>query len=661
MADSIEGGPAARQWRHAVENDSGSEISDTSSAHSVVDSLDLSASLPYWLALLRSCAMEYVEDMDRQLYAMLYDCKSGKAKYAPFTVALTQMDVACHAMFQYSAKCIPMGGAAALSQLSSRCDFVSQINALAADWERRARTFHPGVFAAQAHPLRKMQLPALTLPSFSTASWDTGDVSRWMRALQTLPTEFSEQIWHLSETTALWSGEMHRRLEQFPETRAHWWGDMRRRLELFRESVSSTALEPLWAPSRQLAHEAQALPARIAALEYPGSDLVLRFEETLETVSSRSRARAADLVQRANTAVHEVEETLYRAALQLANGGRELIHYQKLPTVWRNNDLILTGYRFIPLDNWSRLLRSIFEIHNETGNIHTHLGGLVLIALLFWFTAALDPLTTPVDRAIQTVYLIAAAKCLVCSVSWHVMMGCADKAWFQCFACIDYTGISWLVAASLLTLVYNGFYCQPFLAGLYALGAFALGLTMAILPWAPWFDDPKNRSVRISLFIFMALMGLVPFTHGALLHGVRPMAAFFQPVVPSLLSYVVGVFVYALRLPERFAPGRFDIVGHSHQLWHVAIVLAIGFHYRAIMKFHEHRFGYSCATRVGAPETHMLAAHLPGQVWGALSHGTTAFFSGAQNTLVRAPGALVEAAKQAFLMIQFGQDRGSMR
>jgi adiponectin receptor len=33
-----------------------------------------------------------------------------------------------------------------------------------------------------------------------------------------------------------------------------------------------------------------------------------------------------------------------------------------------------------------------------------------------------------------------------------------------------------------------------------------------------------------------------------------------------------GVVVYVLRWPERRWPGRFDIVGQSHQLWHVFIL-----------------------------------------------------------------------------------------
>jgi hypothetical protein len=45
----------------------------------------------------------------------------------------------------------------------------------------------------------------------------------------------------------------------------------------------------------------------------------------------------------------------------------------------------------------------------------------------------------------------------------------------------------------------------------------------------------------------------------------------------------LGAVTYACRIPERWYPGKFDIMGHSHQLWHAAVVLAAWVHYCAMM------------------------------------------------------------------------------
>lgn len=44
----------------------------------------------------------------------------------------------------------------------------------------------------------------------------------------------------------------------------------------------------------------------------------------------------------------------------------------------------------------------------------------------------------------------------------------------------------------------------------------------------------------------------------------------FHPL--RLASYALGFCIYASKVPERFAPGYFDYLLASHQLWHVMVV-----------------------------------------------------------------------------------------
>lgn len=513
--------PSERRAPRTEESDNAS-WSDTGSAYSVIDSLDLAPSLPYWFAYVRARMGEYVEDIERLLHTNHTHPRGLHVPLGPMEAGLEAAYGRLASIVRESPR---VHGIDWLDKMPSRQDLMARFHALILDWERRASTFHPTLFAKET---------------------------------RIIPNTYAE-----------WASRVPARAHHLTE-------EVQKTVATLRSHMPQISM-----PSRP----ALGLPDRILP-----PDLLERFERKLEMIGQQGRTAGAQIAH----AMHDVEDALYHTALQLAQGGRKLITYHSLPELWRNNDYIITGYRFIPVKSWKQLLLSIFQLHNETGNIHTHVGGLILVAALFWFTGILDHQTTAIDRGIQTLYLLAAAKCLICSVSWHVMAGCSDLDWFLCFACIDYTGISWLVAASLETLVYNGFYCQPKIIAAYTVGIIALGMTMAVLPWAPWFNDIRFRTVRILLFILMAFMGVVPFVHGAFLHGSGPMAKFFSPIIPSIFSYLIGVVLYAFRFPERLAPGRFDLIGHSHQLWHVAIVLAILFHYRAILRFHESRFEYSC-------------------------------------------------------------------
>jgi len=50
------------------------------------------------------------------------------------------------------------------------------------------------------------------------------------------------------------------------------------------------------------------------------------------------------------------------------------------------------------------------------------------------------------------------------------------------------------------------------------------------------------------------------------------------------LLYIAGAGIYAARVPERFAPGKFDLLGASHQVFHCLVVAAAGSHLVGLVK-----------------------------------------------------------------------------
>lgn len=52
-----------------------------------------------------------------------------------------------------------------------------------------------------------------------------------------------------------------------------------------------------------------------------------------------------------------------------------------------------------------------------------------------------------------------------------------------------------------------------------------------------------------------------------------------QVLVPRVagMYFLVGLafFFYITRIPERFFNGKVDYLGHSHNLWHIIIVIAL--------------------------------------------------------------------------------------
>jgi adiponectin receptor len=83
--------------------------------------------------------------------------------------------------------------------------------------------------------------------------------------------------------------------------------------------------------------------------------------------------------------------------------------------------------------------------------------------------------------------------------------------------------------------------------------------------------------------------------HKLLLYGGRQEAvvtAGFEALMGTL--YGLGAAVYALRVPERWFPGRFDLVGHSHQLFHLFVIAGAYAHYLGGVEYLRWRDAEKC-------------------------------------------------------------------
>ncbi|KAI2619411.1 HlyIII-domain-containing protein [Hypomontagnella submonticulosa] len=305
----------------------------------------------------------------------------------------------------------------------------------------------------------------------------------------------------------------------------------------------------------------------------------------------RARGVMDDGLERAWRAAESVEEHIQRAIARARENG--LIKYEELPVPWRINPHILSGYRF----NESKIgcVRSMFGVSNEMVNIWSHALGLLLIlsiAFYFYPMSADFSLYTKTDVFIAAIFFFAACKCLVCSTIWHTMNCVADQTLMERFACIDYTGISMLIAASIMTTEYTAFYCEPISRWTYITATAVLGIAGTILPWHPKFNASDMAWLRVGFFVGLGATGFMPVFQIILTRGPEWAFEFYagSNLLKSLAVYVIGACVYASKVPERWFPGAFDYCGNAHNLWHFAVLGGILYHYVAMQEFFSGAF-----------------------------------------------------------------------
>lgn len=317
------------------------------------------------------------------------------------------------------------------------------------------------------------------------------------------------------------------------------------------------------------------------------------FIDESRRVMDEGIERALEVVdesfERAKKAAETLEDHIQRAIANSRQNG--LLSYEELPVPWRINPHIIRGYRFS--ETKAACFRSMFRLSNELVNIWSHGLGIVVvlsIALYFYPTSVNFHLSTKTDVFIAAVFFFAACQCLVCSTIWHTMNSIADAELISSLACVDYTGISLLVAASIMTSEYTAFYCEPVSRWVYMSMTALLGIGGVILPWHPFFNRADMAWARVAFYVGLATTGFVPVLQIMTTRGMSFVWEFYLPITKSLLVYLTGALVYASKVPERWWPGMFDYIGGSHNLWHLAVLGGILFHYSAMQEFFSNAF-----------------------------------------------------------------------
>ncbi|CAO3587695.1 unnamed protein product [Absidia cylindrospora] len=303
---------------------------------------------------------------------------------------------------------------------------------------------------------------------------------------------------------------------------------------------------------------------------------------------------AAQLLASAKSTIKEIEEKDSTGFLHYVDDARRLLYLHELPIEWQENEYVLSGYRFY--HHHHDCLKSIFMLHNETLNIHSHLIGFIFFLILSIYMVNYQfPDANAGDRAVFVTFCVAALNCLFCSSIYHTFI-CHSRHTIKAFtATLDYIGIAFLITASVLVTEHFGFYCQPEAARRYMMFTGLMGSVGTISPFFKCWDTKKYRPLRIAVFVAMAFSSAVPVLHLFLLNGFSSSFVFFKMAGVSVLMYIFGVFIYAKRFPEKMYPGRFDFAGMtSHAIWHIFVVFGIYFHYLASHEFYQNRLSYSC-------------------------------------------------------------------
>ncbi|XP_063771182.1 membrane progestin receptor beta [Pseudophryne corroboree] len=259
----------------------------------------------------------------------------------------------------------------------------------------------------------------------------------------------------------------------------------------------------------------------------------------------------------------------------------------KMPSTVKDSDVpnlfrepyIQTGYR--PTDqHWKYYFLSLFQKHNESVNVWTHL--LVALAVLLRFKAFVESeafswetLSMPL-----VLYVIASLTYLTCSILAHLLQSKSELAHYT-FYFMDYVGVSvYQYGSSLAHYYYSSdqdWYekAWPF----FLPGAAFLGWMSCIgCCYAKYrYNRPYPVMRKICQVVPSGLayiLDISPVVHRIAACNTEDCldrAIWFHSL--QIVFFVIGAYFFSCPVPEKFFPGGCDIIGHGHQIFHVFLGL----------------------------------------------------------------------------------------
>ncbi|KAF3939478.1 hypothetical protein ABW19_dt0205662 [Dactylella cylindrospora] len=270
-----------------------------------------------------------------------------------------------------------------------------------------------------------------------------------------------------------------------------------------------------------------------------------------------------------------------------------LIEYNELEPWQKDNEFILTGYRK-PSYDYSRSLQSIWYIHNETGNIWSHILGtlLFLYSLASFLSTSLPILRTssPSDLVAMSIYYLAVVNCFILSSTFHVFSN--HSAPIHKFGNeLDHLGIVCVIWGSAIPCSYFAFYdTQGLTRYAYYLLHTLFATASGVFTLRPKFRQPQYRKARFYMYVLLGVSAFLPVAHGLYAYGFEELDARM-----GLTNFIglgmwqfTGAAIYAARIPERWFSRRFDCWGQSHQIMHVLVVFGAICNERGLLRAIEY-------------------------------------------------------------------------
>ena len=243
----------------------------------------------------------------------------------------------------------------------------------------------------------------------------------------------------------------------------------------------------------------------------------------------------------------------------------EYLGYVDIPDWMQDNDLIKEYYR--PQMSFGLALATLFQLHNETVNVWSHLLGLFTFTFLtVWFRMSWPGL----------VFQLALLYTLAASVSAHLMY-VVNKDFCRVLWRLDHMGIAISCTGAFFPICFYNF--ETRLATIYV--AITCFITVFVIACSLFdrFHTMAFRPYRVAIQLLFPVWAVVPLAHAFYVSN-ESQRNNLLIVVGAIIVEIIGAIIFISRVTERYF--RVDLIGSSHNIMHCVVLIGHGMFFYAI-------------------------------------------------------------------------------
>ncbi|XP_077591673.1 membrane progestin receptor beta [Stigmatopora nigra] len=257
----------------------------------------------------------------------------------------------------------------------------------------------------------------------------------------------------------------------------------------------------------------------------------------------------------------------------------------QVPSLFRE-PYIFSGYRPV-YQKWHCYLLSLFQRHNESLNVWTHLLAAFVLLHRWWADTGTVGYTSTLASLPLWLFFVSSLMYLFLSAAAHLFQSHSEHAHYFLFF-MDYVGVAvYQYGCSLGHYFYtsepawrDSCFGSRFLPG----AAFLGWLSCAGCCFAKCkYRRPYPVGRKLCQLIPATLAYLLDIS--PVIHRLSTAAWMEDPALPfyalQIISFLLSAIFFSCPIPERYFPGQCDFLGQGHQIFHLFLSMCTLFQLEA--------------------------------------------------------------------------------